>query len=265
MLFSYYDFVVSIVLLFTEAGKPIGRVLYEMNTARSRRFPINIGRSRRYTINIDKPSDSKLVSEVKKIIKEMIVYKPDGRISMKEVVKLLTLLRDSISDEVDSVSNDVLLAVNARSVWVRVASGWEMQYDMPEEQPVEGTCFCGVPDGIVVIGGGDARTVSSVCHHFSVITHKWKRLPDMPTARCVASAVVVRHMLMVLGGRDKRTRSLAACEGFHLTDGVWSSVASMMKPALRPLVAVAVDGVYIVQRSSCISPGHPYACTDPEV
>ena len=33
--------------------------------------------------------------------------------------------------------------------------------------------------------------VSSVCHHFSVHTRSWSRLPDMPTARRLVSAVLL--------------------------------------------------------------------------
>ena len=78
-------------------GKPIGRALYEMHT----------GRSRHCRINIDKSSDSQFVSKVKKIIKDMIAYKPEDRISMNEVVELLSLLRDSVTGKVDSVAGEV--------------------------------------------------------------------------------------------------------------------------------------------------------------
>ena len=64
-----------------------------------------------------------------------------------------------------------------------------------------------------------------------------------PTARhCLASAVVVGHMLLVFGGKGPTLHSkLAVCERFHMTDDVWSSAASMIEPLLLPLVAVAAN------------------------
>ena len=201
---------------FPVEGKPIGRALYEMHTERSRR----------YTINIDKSSDSQLVSKVKLLIKDMIAYKPAVRISMNEAVELLTSFRDSVANQVDSVAKKVdpvvkkvLLEMQCRSVWVRVGSAWEKQPNLPEEHPPLYICYCGVSDGIVAIGGGSGdSTVGSMCHYFSVITHSWRRLPDMPTPRGGASAAVVGHMLLVFGGKDKPLNYLAVCERFHMTD-----------------------------------------------
>ena len=230
---------VSIVLLFPVEGKPIGRALYEMHT----------GSGRHFTINIDKPSDTDLVSRVKDIIKKMIVYKPADRISMNEVVARLSEIKDSLQPD------KVFLAVKERSVWVRVGSVWEQQPDqLPVEHPDDYISFCAVPDGIVVIAGGFMTNVSSMCHHFSVHTRRWSRLPDMPTARCAVSAVLLGNVLMVLGGFDKHDNELAVCEKFHMTDGVWSSSAPMIKPLWRPLVAVAANKVYIVPRDYTISP-----------
>ena len=244
-------FVESIVImLFPVDEKPIGQALFDMHSARPRGFPFNIGRSRKITVNIDKPSDSDLVSRVKDIIKKMIVYKPADRISMDEVVARLSEIRDSLP------SDEVLLAVEKRSVWVRVGSVWEKQPErLPEEHPVFDISFCAVPDGIAAIGGGGFDNVSSMFHHFSVHTRRWSRLPDMPTARCNVSAVLLGNVLMVLGGWDKHYNNLAACEKFHMTDGVWSSAAPMIEPLSRPLVAVVTDKVYIVPRRSTISPG----------
>ena len=231
---------VSIVLLFPVEGKPIGRALYEMHT----------GSGRHFTINIDKPSDTDLVSRVKDIIKKMIVYKPADRISMNEVVARLSEIRDSLP------SDEVLLAVKGRSMWVRVGSVWEKQPDvLPEEHPDYCISFCAVPAGIVAIGGGAMANVSSMCHHFSVHTRRWSRLPDMPTARCNVSAVLLGNVLMVLGGLDKHYNELAVCEKFHMTDGVWSSSAPMIEPLCRPLVAVVTNKVYIVPQDYTISPG----------
>ena len=244
-------FVVSIVImLFSVDEKPIGRALFDMHSARSRGFPFNIGRSRKITVNIDKPSDTNLVSRVKDIIKKMIVYNPADRISMNEVVARLSEIKDSLQPD------EVLLAVKERSVWVRVVSVWEEQPDvLPEEHPVYCISFCAVPDGIVAIGGWLMANVSSMCHHFSVHTRRWRRLPDMPTARHGVSAVLLGNVLIVLGGCDKHYTDLAACEKFHMTDGVWSSSAPMIEPLYRPLVAVAANKVYIVPRRYTISPG----------
>ena len=231
---------VSIVLLFPVEGKPIGRALYEMHT----------GSGRHFTINIDKPSDTDLVSRVKDIIKKMIVYKPADRISMNEVVARLSEIKDSLQPD------KVLLAVKERSVWVRVGSVWEKQPDvLPNEHPVSAISFCAVPDGIVAIGRGLPGNISVMFHHFSVHTRRWRRLPDMPTARCNVSAVLLGNALMVLGGCDKHYNNLAVCEKFHMTDGVWSSSAPMIEPLWRPLVAVVTNKVYIVPRDSTISPG----------
>ena len=231
---------VSTELFFPVEGTPIGRALYEMNT----------GSGRHFTINIDKPSDTDLVSRVKDIIKKMIVYKPADRISMNEVVARLSEIKDSLQPD------NVLLAVKERSVWVRVGSVWEKQPDvLPEEHPVFDISFCTVPDGIVAIGGWFMTNVSSMCHHFSVHTRSWKRLPDMPTARGDVSAVLLGNVLMVLGGEDKHDNDLAVCEKFHMTDGVWSSSAAMLEPLWRPLVAVATNKVYIVPQDPTISPG----------
>ena len=99
------------------------------------------------------------------------------------------------------------------------------------------------------------RDVSPMCHHFSVHTRKWSRLPDMSTARRGVSAVMLSNTLMVLGGWGKRNNKLAVCEKFHMTDGVWSSSAPMIEPLGRPLVAVVTNKVYIVPRRRTISPG----------
>ena len=238
-----------VIMLFPVDEKPIGRALFDMHSARSRGFPFNIGRSRKITVNIDKPFDTDLVSRVKDIIKKMIVYKPAERISMNEVVARLSEIRDSPSDE-------VLLAVKRRSVWVRMGSVWEKQPDvLPEEHPDWFMSFCAVPDGIVAIGGGLMANVSSMCHHFSVHTRRWSRLPDMPTARCDVSVVMLGNVLMVLGGCDKHHNDLAVCEKFHMTEGVWSSSAPMLEPLYKPLLAVVTNKVYIVPRRSTISPG----------
>ena len=245
---SLKRFVVSIVImLFPVDEKPIGRALFDMHSARSRGFPFNTGRSRKITVNIDKPSDTDLASRVKDIIKKMIVYKPADRINMNEVVARLSEIRDSL------LSGAVLLAVNRRSVWVRVGSVWQQQPELlPEEHPDYHKSFCAVPDGIVAIGGVWRNNVSLMCHHFSVHTRSWKRLPDMPTARGSASAVVLGNVLMVLGGCDKHD-VLAVCEKFHMTDGVWSSAAPMIECLWTPLVAVVTNKVHIVPRST-ISP-----------
>ena len=233
------DNMVSIVLLLPVQGQPIGRALYEMHT----------GRGRHFTINIDKSSDTDLVSRVKDIIKKMIVYQPAARISMNEVVARLSEIRDYLP------SDEVLLPVKGRSVWVRVGSVWEEQADLsPEEHSLLDICLCTLPDGICAVGGWRPDGVSSECCHFSVHTRTWKRLPDMPTARCAVSAVVLEHVLMVLGGVDKRLNELAVCEKFHMTDGVWSSAASMIEPLWRPLVAAAGNKIYIVPRDYHISP-----------
>ena len=250
-------------LLFPVEGKPIGRALYEMHTGRSRLFAFNFGKSRQDKINIDKSSDCELVSEVKKIIKKMIVYKPKDRISMSEVVALLTVLRDSLSDKINPAAKEVLVAVNEGSVWVRVGSEWEKQPSLPKEHPGYYICYYGVSDGIVAIGGWDGNPVSSMCHHFSVITLTWRRLPDMPTARCAASAFVVRHMLLVLGGRDKHYNNLAVCERLHMTDGVWSSAASMMEPLWKPLIATVAGKVFIVPQHSSLLTGSQMQQYDP--
>ena len=241
------DCMVSIVImLFPVEEKPIGRALFDMHSARSRGFPFNIGRSRKITVSIDKPYDTYLVSRVKNIIKKMIVYKPADRISMNEVVARLSEIKDSLP----------LLAVKERSVWVRVGSVWEQQPDrLPVQHPDNSISFCAVPDGFVAIGGGFMAYVISMCHHFSVHTRRWSRLPDMPTARRFVSAFMLANALMVLGGEDKHGNKLAVCEKFHMTDGVWSSSAPMIEPLIRPLVAVATNKVYIVPRRSPISPG----------
>ena len=207
------DNMVSIVFLLPVEGQPIGRALYEVHT----------GRGRHFTINIDKSSSTDLVSRVKDIIKKMIVYQPAARISMNEVVARLSEIRDSLP------SDEVLLAVRERSVWVRVGSVWTEQADLlPEEHSLLDICLCTLPDGICAVGGWSAGNDSPACHHFSVHTRTWKRLPDMPTARCCVSAVVLGHVLMVLGGVDKHFHNLAVCEKFHMADGVWGAAASMI-------------------------------------
>ena len=239
---------VSIVLLFPVEGQPVGRALYEMHT----------GRGRHFTINIDKSSDTDLVSRVKDIIKKMIVYQPAARISMNEVVARLSEIRDSLP------SDEVLLAVRERSVWVRVGSGWEKQADLlPEEHHRISICLCTLPDGICAVGGGSADNVSSMCHHFSVHTRRWRRLPDMPTARGDVSAIVLGHVLVVLGGWDKHYHELAVCEKFHMADGVWSSAAPMIEPLWGPLVAAEGNNIYIVPRDGRISPSTRIQQYDP--
>ena len=239
---------VSIVLLFPVEGQPIGRALYEMHT----------GRGRHIMVNIDKSSDTDLVSRVKDIIKKMIVYQPADRISMNEVVARLSEIRDSLP------SDEVLLAVKTRSVWVRVGSVWEKQADLlPEEHYRYEIYLCTLPDGICAVGGGSADNVSSMCHHFSVHTRRWRRLPDMPTARRDVSAIVLGNALMVLGGRDKHFRELAVCEKFHMADGVWGAAASMIEPLRRPLVAAAGNKIYIVPRDGRISPSTKIQQYDP--
>ena len=168
---------------------------------------------------------------------------------MNEVVARLSEIRDSLPPD------EILLAVDERSVWVRVGSVWEKQADrLPEEHPDYHICLCTLPDGIVAVGGGWRDNMSSMYHHFSVHTRTWKRLPDMPTARCFASAVVLGNVLMVLGGWDKHYHELAVCEKFHMTDGAWSSAASMIEPLIKPLVAAAGNKIYIVPRDKHISP-----------
>ena len=223
---------VSMVLLFPVDGKPIGQALYEMQPESRRHF----------TIDIDKSSDTDIVSRVKDIIKKMIVYEPADRLSMNKVVSRLSEIRDSLQPD------EVLLASKERSVWVRVGSEWEKQADLSKSHPDENICFCALPDGVVAVGGGYEDNVSSMCHHFSVYTRSWRRLPDMPTVRRDASAVMPEDVLMVLGGCDKDNQKLAVCEKFHMADGVWSSAAPMLEPLWRPLVAAAAGKVYIVPR-----------------
>ena len=239
---------VSMVLLFPVEGQPVGRALYEMHT----------GRVRHITINIDKSSDTDLVSRVKDIIKKMIVYQPAARISMNEVVARLSEIRDSLPPD------EILLAVKESSVWVRVGSVWEKQADLlPEELSPFHVCFCTLPDGICALGGWWAGNVSSECYHFSVHTRTWKRLPDMPTAWGYVSAVVLEHVLMVLGGVDKHFHNLAVCEKFHMADGVWGAAASMIEPLRKPLVAAAGNKIYIVPRQNHISPSSRIQQYDP--
>ena len=256
------DFVVSIVyMLFPVDEKPIGQAMFEMNSKKSKRFPFNIRRPKHFTINIDKSSDSDLVSKVKNIIKKMIVYKPSDRVGMKEVVEGLAVLRDSTSSE-------ILVAVEERSLWVRVDSTWEQQADAPKEHPPFAICFCGVSDGLVALGGCTdvfGGSVSSMCHHFSVKNSSWKRLPDMPTIRYYASAIMLKHVLMVLGGWDRNGHDLAVCENLQMRESVWSSAASMMEPLSKPLVAVAAHKVYVVPRDSYTPPGTQMQQYDPRV
>ena len=251
------DFVVSIVILFPVEEKPIGRALFDMHSARSRGFPFNIGRSRKISVDIDKPSDGDNVRKVKDIIKKMIVYKPADRISMTEVVMKLSEIRDFLE------SSEVLLAVKERSVWVRVGSEWEKQPDvLPEEHPATSICFCALSDGVVALGGR-GHNVSSMCHHFSMHTCSWTRLPDMPTARCDVSALVLGNVLIVLGGWDNYCSDLPVCEKFHMTDGVWSSAVPMVIPLCRPLVAATENKIYIVPRDDHISPSTRIQQYDP--
>ena len=239
---------VSIVLLFPVNRQPLGRVLYEIHT----------GRGRHFTINIDKASDTDLVSRVKDIIKKMIVYQPAYRITMNEVVAKLSKIRDSLP------SDEVLLAVKERSVWVRVCSVWKKQSDvLPKEHPVDNICLCALPDGIVAVGGGWGDTVSSMCHHFSVRTRNWRRLPDMSTARCDASAVMLGNVIMILGGKDKHYHRLAVCEKFHMTHGVWTSAASMIEPLILLLVATSGNKIYVIPENTTISPGTRIQQYDP--
>ena len=256
---SLQRFVVSIVIvLFPVDEKPIGRALFDMHSVQSRGFPFNIGRPRKITVNIEKSSDTNLVSRVKDIIKNMIVYKPADRISMNEVVARLSEIRDSLP------SDEVLLAVQTRSVWVRVGSVWEKQAELlPEEHPTLNRSFCTLPDGICAVGGWSAGNVISECHHFSVHTRSWRILPDMPTARRFVSAIVLGHVLVVLGGWDKHAIDLSVCEKFHMIGGVWSSAASMIVPLMRPLVAAAGNKIYIVPRVGHISPSTRIQQYDP--
>ena len=246
------------IVLFPVKEKPIGRALFDMHSARSRGFPFNIRRSRKITVNIHKSSDTDLVSRVKDIIKKMIVYQPADRISMNEVVARLSEIRDALSPD------EVLLAVHARSVWVRVGSVWEEQPDpLPEEHPSYSICFCILLDGIIAVGGGWADTVSSMCHHFSVHTRRWRRLSDMPTARGGVSAEVLGNVLMVFGGWGKHFKNLAVCEKLHMTDGVWSSAASMIEPLGKLLVAAAGNKIYIVTQGKTSSNGTRVQQYDP--
>ena len=239
-----------VIILFSVEEKPIGQALFDMHSARSRGFPFNIRRSRRITVNIDKPSDSDLVSRVKDIIKKMIAYQPADRISIREVIMRLSDMRDYL------LSGNILLAMKERSVWAKVGSEWKHQRDLlPERHHPNFICFCTLPDGIVAVGGEWRDNVSPMCHHFSVYTFSWRRLPNMPTARCSVSAVMLGNVLMVLGGWDERKYKLDICEKFHMVDGVWSSAATMIEPLRRPLVAAARNKIYIVPRGTSIAPG----------
>ena len=52
-------------------------------------------------------------------------------------------------------------------------------------------------DGIIAAGGIVGANVNSLCHHFSVHTRSWRRLPDMSTARMAAAAVLVGDVMQV--------------------------------------------------------------------
>lgn len=229
-------------MLFPEEDKPIGRALFDMHGGRSKRFSVtfmNIGiRSKHFTINIDKPSDSDFASKVKDVIKKMIVYKPADRISMNEVVSRLSVIKDCL--------NESLWAMNEKSMWVRVGSAWKQLHDVPEVKL--DMCFCGVSDGFIAVGGEWLGIRSSMCHHFSVQTCSWKRLPDMPTPRKGVAALAVGQTLMVLGGWDKN--DLPVCERLLIADSIWISEAQMINPLYKPLVAEAAGKVYVAPRSS---------------
>ena len=159
----------------------------------------------------------------------------------------LSEIRDSLPPD------ELLLAMQERSVWVRVGSVWEQQSEiLPKEHPENRICVCALSDGVAVVGGGWGDKVSSMCHHFSVRTRRWRRLPDMPTARCGVSAAMLRNELLVFGGRDKHNQNLAVCEKFDMTDDVWSSAAPMIESLYRPLVAAARDKIYIVPQDYSI-------------
>ena len=200
-----------------------------------------LARGTGYTLSIDRHSDNDLISAIKQILKEMIKSNPSDRPSIAKVAEQFAKLLE-VSAE------GVLVAATNQSWWARAWSEWKELPEMPPEcANVFRMCICGVPDGIVVAGGANQDEATSQCYHFSLLTGVWRVLPDMPSAKASASAVVLGDALMVIGGCNKYGLS-STCEKLNMREGVWSTAAPVLCTMKQPLVAVAAGKIYVIPR-----------------
>jgi hypothetical protein len=163
----------------------------------------------------------------------------------KDVLEQLSRLR---------VRCEQLLAVSVngskRGVWLHDGSEWERVSGVPDECDNDGVCLCRVTDGMIVCGGWTDRSLSGHCHHFSLLTRHWRKLADMITPRCYASAVeYVDGKLLVAGGVTSGGKWSAVCEELDCKRDRWSSGAGLPQAFVKPLMAAEAGQVFIMEQN----------------
>ena len=208
-------------------------------------------RSTGYVVQIHKDADSPFLRAIKNIIHPMIALHQSDRPSIDGVVEKLSLLMDS---------PERILMIESRfekSMWIRDNDEFQKICGMPKDCPPVNMVYCRISDGILAIGGGIFcnSDASAQCHHFSLTRRNWRRMKDLPTARCLAAVVLLGDDVLVLGGVDLGN-ILSACEKLNISANTWTSVSDLPEPLKDPLVTVARGKVFIIPRVYDITPGN---------
>ena len=104
---------------------------------------------------------------------------------------------------------------------------------------------------LVAVGGihknYKIRKVRNKVYTFDDVGQHWsKRIPPMPTARCIHSVVSLKSALIVAGGQDRNSDYSNAVEIFRTEEGEWYRAKSLPVHVLNMSMAVLQDTCYVV-------------------
>ena len=100
--------------------------------------------------------------------------------------------------------------------------------------------------GNVVIVGGIIRTSGELTNKVLVLeSGQWKDYTEMPTARCLVTAVSHQFILIVMGGSDRKD-TISTTELFDATTGQWFKCDDLPQPFYSLHSVIVGDTVYVL-------------------
>ena len=101
----------------------------------------------------------------------------------------------------------------------------------------------------LVIAGGETKNGKVIKMVLVLNTGQWKDYSEMPTARCLATAVGYHSMLIVVGGQsvmeDKRT-VVSTTELLDTTNGCWYNCINLPSPHQQIKAVIMNDKLYLL-------------------
>jgi len=134
------------------------------------------------------------------------------------------------------------------SVLIADASSWVVAH---LDAPLAHGVAVSTVDGVICVGGADdtGPTARVVRLHWDGATVQHEPLPDLPTPRLDASAVVLDGVVYVMGGRTSHSATVdGELLALSLTepDAVWQRLAACPSPRLQPALIARAGAIYLL-------------------